>query len=106
MPQLIVNPGLPNEHVFQIGPGAATIGRTEDNAICVPHKSVSRHHARIASVDGRVTITDLESKNGTFLNGEAIKQAVLTHGDTLKCGDVVLGFTSALAHTLSIPTFV
>lgn len=50
-----------------------TIGRTKDNIICIDHKTISRRHARIQFSDGRYTIEDLGSNNGTFLNykGEA-----------------------------------
>ena len=106
MPQLTLNPGLSNEQIFEIRDGVSTIGRTDDNAICVPHKSVSRRHARIESVGERVSIIDLDSKNGTFVNGDSIKRSVLTHGDTLKCGDVALGFTAMPMQSTAMPTFV
>lgn len=44
------------------------IGRSLDCELTLPHRSVSRVHARIRSLDGKLTITDLGSSNGTFVN--------------------------------------
>jgi hypothetical protein len=50
------------------------IGRGEDCQIQIDDRQVSRHHARIRSVDGKVLLEDLASKNGTFLGGKLIKE--------------------------------
>ncbi|MEY4093258.1 MAG: hypothetical protein RLZZ53_457 [Acidobacteriota bacterium] len=53
------------------------------------HPDVSRRHARLTVEAGTVTVEDLESKNGTCLNGKRIKQAKrLVNGDTLTFGTV------------------
>lgn len=79
---------------FQLKEGVTTIGRTTDNDVAFPDDSnVSRHHAEIEFRDGAFCLIDLQSSNGTSLNGEQLS------GDTfLKPGDkIVLGGTSELA---------
>jgi two-component system, NtrC family, sensor kinase len=92
MPRLISNPGHLDEKIFEIEAGATVIGRTVDCQICVAHKSLSRHHAQLDSEDDRVVLTDLESKNGTFVNGVRIHQRELLGGDALRLGDVAFTF--------------
>jgi signal transduction histidine kinase len=92
VPTLIYNPGEPDEKCFAIGDAAVTIGRAEDQAICVPHKSLSRCHARIEPSDGRFFIVDLDSKNGTQVNGVRIQRREIRHGDTITLGDLDLLF--------------
>ena len=48
------------------------IGRGEDCQIQIDDRQVSRHHARIRAVDGKIILEDLASKNGTFLAGKLI----------------------------------
>src|SRR5712692_594243 len=71
---------------FPIGELEFTIGRQGDNDINLEDDLVSRRHCSIQLLDGRVVLRDLESKNGTLVNGEAISEKVLRHGDVLKVG--------------------
>src|ERR1700693_4722240 len=52
--------------------GENLIGPDDDTTVCIDHTSVARHHARIRVAGERVTLEDLESKNGTSLCGERI----------------------------------
>ncbi|PKN89772.1 MAG: hypothetical protein CVU45_05955, partial [Chloroflexi bacterium HGW-Chloroflexi-7] len=52
------------------------IGRGDDCQIQIDDRQVSRHHARITSVDGKMMLEDLASKNGTFLAGKVITESV------------------------------
>jgi phosphatidylserine/phosphatidylglycerophosphate/cardiolipin synthase-like enzyme len=52
--------------------GVTTIGRAPENDIVIGDASVSRHHARITLENGKCTLTDLGSANGTFVNGECL----------------------------------
>ncbi len=92
MATLVYNPGKPEEKSFLIGAEAITVGRAKEQAVCIPHKSLSRNHARIEPVGGRFFITDLESKNGTLVNGTRIQRHELKHGDTVTLGDLDLLF--------------
>lgn len=70
-----------------------TLGRSRENAIVLADEHASRVHARIEFADGRWTITDLESRNGTRLNGETIsKSAPLADGHVVVIGGTRIKF--------------
>jgi hypothetical protein len=62
------------------------LGRRESCDIVFPDESVSRRHAMFEPRQGKWQITDLESTNGTFVNGERIRNKILEHGDSVKFG--------------------
>jgi pSer/pThr/pTyr-binding forkhead associated (FHA) protein len=69
-----------------LGAGVTTIGRASDNTAAFPHDSnISRYHAQIEWRDGDFWLIDLDSSNGTTLNGEPVKSEKL-----LKDGDVIV----------------
>ena len=71
----------------QLLEGENVVGRDAGTALWIDHPSVSRRHARIVVGDGKAMVEDLESKNGTFLNGRRIrKRMALTDGDELRIG--------------------
>ncbi len=92
MATLVYNPGQADETVFAIGDAAVTIGRAEDQSICIPHRSLSRSHARIEPEEGRFVLVDLGSKNGTLVNGVRVQRREVGHGDTITLGDLDLLF--------------
>jgi hypothetical protein len=70
----------------------ATIGRDPDCTISLDSRLVSKAHALVEFRDGEYTIQDLESANGTRVNGEATSVRVLEPGDRIEVGDVELTF--------------
>jgi len=65
------------------------IGRAEDADLRLPHPSVSRHHAEISLNGGRVTVRDLGSHNGTFVNSaRVVEPTALQVGDTLELANL------------------
>jgi len=71
----------------------AALGRDPTNAVSVPDASVSRKHCLIRrEEDGRFQIKDMDSRNGTLVNGLAIKEQWLRHGDQIATGDSVFLF--------------
>jgi len=74
--------------VYELSVEKTTVGRVEDNAFQIAEPSVSSHHAEIILKGNDVVIKDLNSTNGTFINGEKITEAVLKFGQTLKFGSV------------------
>jgi pilus assembly protein CpaF len=69
-----------------------TVGRADDNDICLPRSNVSKKHVRIAVEDGNVFVLDLKSRNGTFVNGRrVIVPRPVSAGDQIAVGDFVLG---------------
>ncbi len=64
------------------------LGRGSENDIVIADKSVSRHHANITAKDGSYVVRDLESSNGTFLDGQKIQSAQLSDGNRIRFGDI------------------
>ena len=71
---------------YAAGP-TATIGRLPDNTIIIDSAAVSGHHACVFSADGHYIVEDLQSTNGTFVNGVRVSRHTLQHGDVVKVGD-------------------
>ncbi|MFP2906783.1 FHA domain-containing protein [Pyxidicoccus sp. 3LFB2] len=66
------------------------IGRSSELDMVLVEDMVSRKHAKISFSDGKITIEDLGSTNGTFVNGEKVKQARLKEGDRILIGTSIL----------------
>ncbi|MGD8917125.1 MAG: FHA domain-containing protein [Syntrophobacterales bacterium] len=69
-----------------------TIGRHSANDVALADRMVSKQHAVVGRVKGRIVVKDLGSRNGTFVNGEKVEKAILASGDRLKVGSAVLRF--------------
>lgn len=67
-----------------------TIGREEGNAIQLNDERISRFHVKIQEDDGRLVVTDLDSTNGTRINGNVCNLKILRYGDTISVGRSVL----------------
>ena len=80
--------------LFEVGRSEATIGRVAQNDVGIDHRSVSRHHAKLITHAGRVVVVDLQSANGTFVNGEPYAQTELKPGDLVELGHVRLRFVA------------
>ena len=78
------------ERSFELDAGALTIGRARDNDLVLADGRVSRHHGRLHSRHGALVYTDLESTNGSRVNGIRVDEIVLGAGDRLEVGDTVL----------------
>lgn len=65
-----------------------TVGRLEDNAFQIPEGSVSSHHCEIIQKGMEILIRDLNSTNGTFINGQQVTEAQLRPGQILRLGNV------------------
>jgi S-DNA-T family DNA segregation ATPase FtsK/SpoIIIE len=76
------------ERDIALAPGENIVGRSPDAAVFVDDSGVSRHHARITIEARGTTLEDLESKNGTILDGQPIDHAMpLTHGSLIVVGE-------------------
>ena len=67
-----------------------TIGRVEDNTFQIAEPSVSSHHCEVVLRGKDVVIVDLNSTNGTFINGEKITEQVIKPGQILRLGKIEL----------------
>ncbi|HEY0457457.1 MAG TPA: FHA domain-containing protein [Verrucomicrobiae bacterium] len=65
-----------------------TVGRVSDNAFEIPEASVSSHHCEILLQGKDVLVRDLNSTNGTFINGDKITEAILKPGQILRLGTI------------------
>jgi tetratricopeptide (TPR) repeat protein len=70
------------------------VGRSSDNDIALNDKEASRHHAQFRQeTNGEITVSDLNSLNGTKVNGKAIKvRTTLIPGDEVKIGNTILSW--------------
>lgn len=80
------------EQVFRILPGnARTVGRATGADFIVDAALVSRVHCRVtALLSGELEVTDLESTNGTFVNGKRVDRARVAPGDRIQVGRLEL----------------
>ena len=99
-PQLIAISGTLKGMTFAITGETLSIGRDPASDVQVSELSVSRHHCRVKSESGQYKIVDLDSFNGTFINGVPVKEQALKHGDQIAIGDVLLLY---LAHDDEVP---
>lgn len=76
------------------------IGRLEDNDVVLPKTNVSKHHAGLTCQDGRYVVTDLQSTNGTFVNGRRISgPTAIRPGDKVYVGDFIIGLSPTAVAT-------
>ncbi len=81
---------------YDLSEGTTTFGRSSKADIQVDNEAVSRLHARLDNHGGQVTLTDLGSTNGTFVNDETIAGVhKLRHGDLIKVGRSVFKFLAS-----------
>ncbi|UCC29728.1 MAG: FHA domain-containing protein [Phycisphaerales bacterium] len=100
MPTLYVLQGPDKGRTYQTPDEPAVIGRSSDH-IQLSDNSTSRRHAEIRPADGTWILVDLNSSNGTYLNGQRILAPIeLKHGDQIKVGGTLLVF-SGLEHVES-----
>ena len=94
MPKLHILSGVLEGKVFDLGDERVTLGRALDNMIRIEDGTVSHHHAMLV-VDGRdFKLRDLNSTNGSRVNGLRIVETVLTNGDQIRLGSVEMRYES------------
>jgi transcriptional regulator with GAF, ATPase, and Fis domain len=86
-PRLLVLSGPLKDSTIPLSQGEITIGREPSNGIAVVDPSVSRKHCLVSWQDGKFRVRDLESRNGTQVNGTGVKEQSLQHGDQIATGD-------------------
>ena len=86
---VILNQGMTGR-TFELSGERTTVGRVEDNSFQIADPSVSSHHAEILLRGADIVIKDLNSTNGTFINGDKISEIVLQPGQVLRLGQVEL----------------
>jgi hypothetical protein len=88
MATLVANNAEASISRLSLRPGINSVGRAEGNHHVIPHASVSSRHCEIVVDDGTISVRDLSSTNGTFIDDQPVQQQPLTHGQRLKFGGV------------------
>jgi len=98
MAEILVQTADGNRQRFPVGKERMTIGRARDSDIFLPDQWLSRQHAEIVRQEGGFFLVDLDSKNGTLVNGEKVRQQRrLQDGDVIALGEHQLTFSSGEA---------
>jgi len=79
---------------FFIDKPSLTIGREQGNDIVIDDAVLSRQHARVLTVEKDQIVEDLQSSNGTLLNGRPLTRQILQHGDVIQLGSHHLRYMS------------
>jgi len=77
---------------FDLGAAVISIGRASDNDVIVDDPLVSRHHCQLKLQHGAYGLTDLGSRNGSFVNGQPVSEIALGPGDRIRIGATSLEF--------------
>jgi pSer/pThr/pTyr-binding forkhead associated (FHA) protein len=80
---------------YPVGFGVTTIGRAPDNDLVLDSHNVSRRHARIEHSPGEVRVIDLQSTNGTSVNGARVTEQVVRPGDQITFGTTTVRVVSS-----------
>src|SRR5579871_6809299 len=83
MPKLVINPRTTQAREMELKPGKNTFGRGFGTDFRIGDPSVSAMHAEIVVDAGSVTVRDLRSTNGTFINRSQIREAFLQPGQAI-----------------------
>ncbi len=90
--------------IYPIREGKHTIGRSTSCDVKIDSNSVSKEHATLLAVGDKLIISDLDSRNGTFVNGVKIQNTRLNPGDKLSLHDVLLDVVQISDHPNSPST--
>jgi len=90
--RLVVVSGPSKGSVVRLKGEQLSVGRDSANHLCLRDRAVSRRHFTISKTDVAFHLVDLESHNGTFVNGIPVRRKLLSHGDTIRVGRCELVF--------------
>lgn len=96
MPSITVVSGPNTGDYYPLGARTVVIGRDESATIQITDGRISRKHLQIRSEQGNHIALDLQSANGTYVNGRKVtSDCVLADGDEIHIGDSKISFTQA-----------
>jgi len=90
--RVVVISGPSKGTIMRMTGGQLTVGRDPTNHLALPDRAVSRKHFAISETDAGFHLVDLDSHNGTFVNGIPVRRKLLGHGDTIRVGQCELVF--------------
>ncbi|HUJ51626.1 MAG TPA: sigma 54-interacting transcriptional regulator [Bryobacteraceae bacterium] len=89
--------------VFPLPEGEFSVGRHASNNLCVEETAVSRRHFVIRRSGPRCTLQDLESRNGTFVNGTPVTEHALEQGDEIRIGGSAFAYVVDPDRVVALP---
>jgi transcriptional regulator with GAF, ATPase, and Fis domain len=101
--QVVVLSGVAKGTVRPLGE-KLRVGKAPDNDLVLPDDTVSRHHCELTPAAGGVRVRDLESTNGTRVQGARVSEAVLQPGTVLKVGEVEVSLRPAARSATVMPS--
>jgi hypothetical protein len=104
MARLVLKGGEQGDRVIELHLGPNRLGRSPENHFQLEHSTISATHCEVLLDEQGVTVRDTASTNGTFVNGERIKEARLSVGQLLRLGDLELLVENTDA-VIAIPKF-
>lgn len=97
MPSIRVKTGTNAGTFFEVGDAPLIVGRDDRAEIQVLDQGISRRHAEIFRMGEMYFIRDLDSRNGTYVNEERVKEELLRDGDEVRIGSTILLFEDVSA---------
>ena len=91
-PRLVATSGPLQGHTLELAEDEVSLGRADDVTFTIDHMSVSRRHCLFLRDGANFKIMDNDSLNGTFVNGQQIKEQTLQHGDSVTVGNSMFAF--------------
>jgi pSer/pThr/pTyr-binding forkhead associated (FHA) protein len=91
-PKLIISQGDAAPQTVELLNEYTHLGRTEDNELTIPEPSISSRHCVFILSGADVMVRDLNSSNGTYVNGEPVTEVVLRPGDNIQVGVIDIKF--------------
>jgi two-component system, NtrC family, sensor kinase len=99
VPTLFVIRGADQGNRFELTESTIRLGRDPSNTLQLHDTEVSRHHAEIRVADNEYSISDLNSSNGTYVNGQRIRHQTLASGDQIQLGSTLMLYTGPAEET-------
>ena len=103
-PRVVFIAGPLKGTAFELGEEALSVGRDSTNAVRLADSLLSRRHCRIERAGESLLLTDLESLNGTFVNGRPVREHALADGDRVTVGESCFVFLSGGDETSDVPS--
>jgi Nif-specific regulatory protein len=91
-PRVVAMSGTSKGAIYRLTDSKLTVGRDKSNTLQIGDATVSKKHCAIEANEDQFELIDLESHNGTFVNGIPVKRRALLHGDVIRVGTSELMF--------------
>lgn len=88
---VVLKNGSPAES-YELKTDRTIIGRSEENSFQIPEGSVSGTHCEVVLQNDEISVKDLGSTNGTFIDGKKVSEGKLQHGQILRLGEIDVRF--------------